>query len=172
MKRQNGTTATRVDVQSAARDHKVTPESKTRHERNTERAFSGGAKVDPEVSSKAKRRHFTAKYKLRILQEADACERGSGELGALLRREGLYSSHLSNWRRQRELGELEGLTPKKRGRKAKPQDPMAARVRELKRENERLQKRLSQAETIIDVQKKVSRLLGIEPDTTESDEKS
>lgn len=119
---------------------------------------------DPEVMVKAERRHFTAEYKRRILQEADACHQ-PGEIGALLRREGLYSSHLTTWRGQRERGERQGLTPAKRGRKA---DPQAAEIARLKRENERLKAQLERAELIIDVQKKVSQMLG--PAPTESDE--
>jgi transposase-like protein len=112
---------------------------------------------DPEVVAKAGRRHFTAEYKRRILQEADACSQ-SGEVGALLRREGLYSSHLTTWREQRERGERQGLTAKKRGRKA---DLQAAEIERLKRENERLKAQLERAETIIDVQKKLSQMLGL-----------
>ena len=112
---------------------------------------------DPEVVVKAQRRRFTAEYKRRILQEADACTQ-HGEIGALLRREGLYSSHLNTWRRQRTRGELQGLTPAKRGRKANPQ---AAENARLQRETERLTAQLARAELIIDVQKKVSQLLGL-----------
>jgi len=112
---------------------------------------------DPEVVVKAQRRRFTAEFKQRILQEADACTQ-YGEVGALLRREGLYSSHLSTWRRQRQQGELQGLTPAKRGRKA---DPHAAEIVRLQRETERLKAQLARAELIIDVQKKVSQLLGL-----------
>jgi len=112
---------------------------------------------DPEVVVKAQRRHFTAEYKRRILQEADACTQ-SGEIGALLRREGLYSSHLNTWRHQRARGELQGLTPAKRGRKA---DPQAAGNARLLRETERLKAQLARAELIIEVQKKVSQLLGL-----------
>jgi transposase-like protein len=115
---------------------------------------------DPEVipGEKAKRRTFSAKYKLRILKEHEACTE-PGEKGALLRREGLYSSHITTWRRQRERGELAGLSPKKRG----PQvDPRAEENARLQRENERLKKRLEQAELIIDVQKKISGILGVE----------
>src|SRR5512136_788507 len=112
---------------------------------------------DPEVVVKAQRRHFTAEYKRRILQEADACTQ-SGEIGALLRREGLYSSHLNTWRRQRARGELQGLTPAKRGRKG---DPQAAENARLLRETVRLKAQLARAELIIDVQKKVSQLLGL-----------
>ncbi len=113
---------------------------------------------NPEVPAKARRRHFTAKYKLRILKEVDQCTE-LGDIGAVLRREGLYSSHLSKWREQRDAGALAGLTPKKRGRKARPVDPQAQRVAELERENARLRDKLEKAETIIEVQKKLSQLL-------------
>jgi len=112
---------------------------------------------DPEVVVKAQRRQFSAAYKRRILQEADTCTQ-RGEVGALLRREGLYSSHLNTWRRQRAHGELQGLTPAKRGRKA---DPQAAEHARLLRETERLKAQLARAELIIEVQKKVSQLLGL-----------
>ena len=102
---------------------------------------------------------MTAEYKLRILCEADAC--GPGELAALLRREGLYSSHLTRWRTQRERGMLEALVTRKRGRKEDPDRPLRKKIAALERENARLTKRLRQAETIIDVQKKVSEMLGI-----------
>ena len=114
--------------------------------------------TDPEVVPKAKRRKFSAKYKLRILEEADSCTE-AGQVGALLRREGLYSSHLTTWRRQRDEGVLKGLSPQKRGRKRK--DELEREVARLQRENERLQASLEQAETIIEVQKKLSRLLGL-----------
>ena len=113
---------------------------------------------DPEVVPKAKRRKFSAEYKRRILEEADNCTE-SGQIGALLRREGLYSSHLSTWRRQRDRGVVKGLSPKKRGRKRK--DELEREVTRLQRENERLQASLEKAEMIIDVQKKLSRLLGL-----------
>jgi transposase-like protein len=116
--------------------------------------------VDPEVLEKPIRRRFTAQYKQRVLEEADRAE-GSGQLGALLRREGLYSSNLTTWRRQRERGMLEALSPKKRGRKAKHEDPRDRRIRELERQTEGLQRRLKQAETIIEFQKKVCEILGI-----------
>ena len=112
---------------------------------------------DPEVVLKAKRRRFSAKYKQHILEEADNCTE-SGQTGALLRREGLYSSHLSTWR-QREQGLLEALSPKRRGRKRK--DELEREVARLRRENERLQASLEKSEMIIDVQKKLSRLLGL-----------
>ena len=117
---------------------------------------------DPEVAERAARRRFTAEYKRRVLQEADACAgAGAGELGGFLRREGLYSSHLTTWRRQREQGTLAALSPKKRGRPAAPGSPLARRVAELEREKARLEGRLKQAETIIEVQKKISEILGI-----------
>ena len=113
---------------------------------------------DPEVVPKAERRKFSAEYKVRILEEADRCTE-RGEIGALLRREGLYSSHLSTWRRQRDQGILSGLSPKKRGRKGK--DELEKELGALRRENKQLQARLEEAEMIIDVQKKLSRLLGL-----------
>ena len=121
-------------------------------------------RLDTEVVAKAVRRHFSAEYKLRILEEAEACS--SGEIGALLRREGLYSSHLTTWRRQREAGQLAGLAPKKRGPKP---DPQAEELNRLRRENERLQVRLQQAEAIIEAQKKLAQLFGL-GSTSESDE--
>jgi transposase-like protein len=103
---------------------------------------------DPEVRPKAKRRIFTAEYKLRILDEAGACTR-PGERGALLRRAGLYSSHLTHWRQELRDGALAGLKPKKRGRKT---DPLAAENANLRRENARLQAKLERAEAVIEVQ--------------------
>jgi len=112
----------------------------------------------PEVVSRAKRRRYTAEYKRQILAQADAAK-GSGEIGALLRRQGLYSSHLVKWRRERAAGILEGLTPQKRGPKAKA-DPRTVEYQKLQRENERLADQLRKAEIVIDVQKKVAMLLG------------
>ena len=111
-----------------------------------------------EVLAKAGRRRFTAEYKRRVLQEADACTK-PGELGALLRREGLYSSHLSAWRAARGRGELAGLSPRRRGPKAQPPDPRDKRIAELEREVRRLRER---AEGLVEVQKQRSQLLGIE----------
>lgn len=113
---------------------------------------------NPEVMPKAKRRTFTAGYKLWVLEEADKCRKQPGQLGRLLRREGLYSSHLTTWRRQREAGELAGLAPRKRGRKVNKD---AAELNRLQRENNRLERRLEQAELIIEAQKKLSEILGI-----------
>lgn len=121
---------------------------------------------DPEVVPRAKRRRFSAAYKQRILAEADRCA-DTGEIGALLRREGLYSSHLSRWRQLRATGELQALSPQKRGRKG---DPQAAELVQLRRENERLKQRLEQAELIIDVQKKLSQMLGLTDRPRSNDE--
>ena len=116
--------------------------------------------VETEVVAKARRRRFTAAEKLRVLTEADACGR-PGELGALLRREGLYSSHLAAWRAARKRAELLGLAPRARGPKAKPVDPRDQKIAELERETRRLQARLELAEGLIAVQKIVAQLLGI-----------
>ena len=107
-----------------------------------------------------KRRRFSAEYKLRIVQEADRCS-VSGEIGALLRREGLYSSLLTDWRRARDQGAFNALREKKRGPKPQRADPLEQENSRLERECERLRRKLEQAELIIDVQKKVSALLGI-----------
>ena len=115
---------------------------------------------DAEVVAMSQRRRFTATYKRRVLAEADACTE-PGQVGALWRREGLYSSPLTTWRRPREQGVLEALTPQKRGRKVRGLDPLAQRVVDLERENAHLSHQLKQAETIITVQKKVSEILGI-----------
>lgn len=117
------------------------------------------SKANPEVPEKPVRRRFEAAYKLRILEEADRCTE-PGQLGLLLRREGLYSSHLTTWRRLRERGSLQSLEPKKRGRKAQAKDAAAQEVARLQRENQRLIERLRQAEKIIEVQKKVAEILG------------
>jgi transposase-like protein len=125
---------------------------------------------DPEVSTdRSARRRFTAEYKQRILEEADACSE-PGQIGALLRREGLYSSHLAKWRQVRDQAALAALAPRKRGRKPVPVNPLAARLAQLERENRRLEDRLSKAEIIIDVQKKVAQLLGIPLDDPEKGE--
>ena len=137
--------------------------------RATEIPWGGtGAAVipDPEVPTKATRRRFTSEYKRRILKEADAC----ADLGALLRREGLYSSNLNTWRKQRERGVLKALAPKKRGRKETVRNPLAAENEKLQKENKRLTKRLKQAELIIDFQKKVAQMLGIPLSTPEEGE--
>lgn len=113
-----------------------------------------------EVVAKASRRRFTVDYKLQILDQADACQQ-PGELGALLRREGLYSSSLALWRHQRQQGILTGLTPKTRGRKPNQQRQLVADNEQLRRQNQKLSKRLQQAEIIIEFQKKLAEALGI-----------
>ena len=114
-----------------------------------------------EVTAKPTRRRYTAEYKHRILREAVACTR-PGELGALLRREGLYSSNLTVWRKQQERREIEGLSEKKRGPLPKEKSPLAAKVATLERENRRLRARSERAEGLVELQKKVSEILGIE----------
>ena len=150
-------------MRSLLRDQSPVGEPERRGDERSEAARSGGsppivretssAPPDPEVTARHVRRRFTTAYKLAILRKADACTR-HGELGALLRREGLYSSHLITWRQQRE----EGLTPKKRGRKVRSVDP---RVKKLEHENRRLTSRLQKAEALLAYQKKVSELLQI-----------
>lgn len=129
----------------------------------------GARKSDPEVPEKAQRRRFTAEYKLGILEAADAC-REPGELGALLRREGLYTSNLSVWRQQRQAGALDGLRPSKRGRKPR-RHPEAKRIEQLERENRCLREELRKAQVIIEIQKKISRLMG-NSEAVESEEPS
>ena len=125
--------------------------------------------VDPEVTEKAQRRRFNAEYKLRVLRIADGCTK-PGEIGALLRREGLFSSHLTGWRQQRDRGVLDAMVPKKRGRKSKLNDPLVRENAQLRREKAALERKLKQAETIIEVQKKISEILGIPLKTPEPDE--
>src|SRR2546423_7538094 len=119
----------------------------------------GSRPPGPEVLPKASRRTFSAAEKLRILNQADACTQ-PGQIGALLRREGLYSSHLVKWRRLRAAGQLQAQDPQPRGPKPTLPDPLAEELAQLRTENARLQARLTQAELIIDVQKKVAQLLG------------
>jgi transposase len=135
----------------------------------TEEKTGRTERPDPEVRPTAARRRFSAQEKLRILAEADACTE-PGEIGALVRREGIYSSYLSRWRQARDRGQLEGLRAKKRGRKRAVDQELAEENATLRRENERLRVRLEQAETIIEVQKKLSQMLGLEmpaPGSTE-----
>jgi transposase len=131
-------------------------------QKETNNTRQNGAAVihrpDPEVVPKAQRRIFTASYKQWVLSEADKCREQPGQIGRLLRREGLYSSHLTTWRRQREAGQLAGLAAQKRGRKV---DETTAEMSRLKQENERLERQLAQAELIIEAQKKLSEILGI-----------
>jgi len=126
---------------------------------------------DPQVPAKAARRQFSPEYKRRILRAADAAN-APGEIGALLRREGLYSSHLITWRRQRERGELAGLSPRRRGRKANAVNPLAKRVAELERDKRHLERKLERAELLLDIQKKASRLLEIPLRSPDEDDAS
>lgn len=127
-----------------------------------ETASNGANRLtEVEVLAKAERRRFTAEYKLKVLREADRCKQ-PGEIGALLRREGLYWSNLTTWRKQREGGELAGLGARRRGPEKKARNPLAERVRELERENLRLKRRAERAEGLVELQKKVSEILGIE----------
>ncbi len=133
-------------------------------EERSDEAHGAGAPVgrgvpDPEVLAKPTRRQFTAEYRLRILEEADRCT-DRGEIGRLLRREGLYSSHLANWRKARRRGALSGLKPKKRGRKPTETNPLTPKVRKLEAKVKRLERELAAAHTILDVQGKVAGLLG------------
>ena len=132
-----------------------------REERSDERP--GGipsSASDVEVVARPRRRQYTAAYKLRILEEADRCS-APGDVGRLLRREGLYSSHLVVWRKARHDGTLRGLTPRKRGRKPVSRNPLQKRVDALEAEVVRLRKKLATAETILEVQGKVAGLLGL-----------
>ena len=118
------------------------------------------APPDPEVAATAKRRQFSTSERRRIVAAADRCSK-MGEIGALLRREGIYSSQLATWRKWREATEHAALAPQKRGRKADPAIAETRRVAELTKDNERLRRKLAQAHTIIDVQKKLCTLLGL-----------
>ena len=139
------------EMEGARRANAISPSGQTG-------GLAGLAVVpDPEVPEKAVRRKFTAKYKRRILQEADLCKE-PGQIGALLRREGLYSSNLTTWRRQVEQGTLEALSPKKRGPKEKKTDPSVHRIAELEKEKQKLEHKLRQAELIIAAQKKIAEI--------------
>ena len=139
-------------------------------EARSARGPSRGAGVpapDPEVASKPQRRRFTAEYRLRILEEAERCTK-SGEVGQLLRREGLYSSHLTAWRKARHDGALRGLASKRRGAKPKARNPLEPKVRELESKVARLEKELHKAHTILNVQEKVAGLLGFDLESGKS----
>jgi transposase-like protein len=127
-------------------------------DRSATEGKAGAVIPDPEVVAQAKRRRFTAEYKLTILTAADQAK-GSGGIGALLRREGLYSSLLATWRRERDAGVLHTLAPRKRGPKSK-RDPVAEENQQLRRESARLTEELRKAAIVIDIQKKVATLLG------------
>ena len=152
-----------------------TPE-KTEGARRATGVFSGeeaaarppvAAVADTEVVAKAQRRRFTAEYKQQIVREADRCT-AAGDVGALLRREGLYSSHLSTWRAARDRGALNGLAPKKRGPKATAADPRDKKIAEQERAIERWQHRAERAEALVELQKKIAALLGTPVDTERS----
>ena len=148
----------------------------TRRAYSTATAEAGAAptstsRPDPEVVAKAKRRTFTAEYKQRILQEADSAAATPGGVGALLRREGLYSSHLVAWRRERRAGVLEALKPRKRGPQSE-RNPLAEENQKLRRQVGQLTEKLRKAEIIIDVQKKVAALLGNPIPDVDPEEKS
>ena len=145
--RRGGVTCRAYSTRSAAAGQTVAPAPPT------------PLRPDAEVVATAKRRSFNAEYKLRILAEADAAAAQPGAIGALQRREGLYSSHLVTWRRERQTGILKGLTPHKRGPKSK-RNPQEEEMQKLRRENQRLTEELRKAEIVIDVQKKVGALLG------------
>ena len=132
---------------------------------------SSPPRPDPEVVVDAKRRTFTAAYKQRVLAEADAASALPGAIGALLRREGLYSSHLVTWRRERQTGIRQGLTPQRRGPKSQ-RSPLQEENQKLRRENQRLSEQLRKAEIVIDVQKKVGALLGWPLPKADPEEKS
>jgi transposase-like protein len=121
---------------------------------------------DPAVEAKPQRRRFTAEYKLRVLREVERAK-APGDIGAILRREGLYSSHLVSWRRERDRVATAGLAARKRGPTAQVKDP---RVTQLEREMARLRRRNQQVETLLEIQKKASELLGIPLSPGRSDE--
>ena len=129
-------------------------------------AAVGMGRPNPEVVARAKRRIFTGDYKRRVLAEADKAKEESGGIGALLRREGLYSSHLTTWRHERAAGILQSLTPQKRGPKSR-RSPFDDENQKLQRENQHLREELRNAEIVIDVQKKVAALLGRPLGTTD-----
>jgi transposase-like protein len=151
-------------VERKARDEMMEEAGETEGARRATGVFPGGAPAvgaatDVEVVAKAERRRFTAEYKRRIVREADRCTK-PGEIGALLRREGLYSSLLTTWRAARDRGEREGLAAKKRGPKVVAPDPRDKKIAELEREVGRQTKRAERAEGLVDVQKKLAALLG------------
>jgi|TARA_B100000959_G_scaffold216523_1_gene228189 transposase-like protein len=132
-----------------------------------EKPGSSDEPPDPQVKPKTIRRAFTTAYKVSILEQADQCQ-GHGEVGALLRREGLYSSHLSSWRRLRREGTLQALKHKKHGPKPTLAPVERRELEQLRRRNAKLEQELEKARTIIDVQKKLSSILAAMPDDKES----
>jgi len=148
------------------RDGESQPRSARSDGERSEPERSADRVADPEVLEKPERRRFSAEYKLKIVEEAERCVE-PGEVGALLRREGLYSSHLANWRKQYREGALHGLRDSKRGRKTKPRNPLSGRVQELERDKRKLEKKVRQLELMVEVQKKVSEMLGIDMESPE-----
>jgi transposase-like protein len=155
-------------VERKPRGEGVEEPGETEGARRATAVFPGGAppagvagetRPEVEVVAKAERRRFTAEYKRRIVREADRCTK-PGEIGALLRREGLYSSLLTTWRAARDRGELEGLSAKKRGPKVVAPDPRDKKIAELEREVGRQSKRAERAEALVDVPKQLAALLG------------
>jgi transposase len=155
-------------VEKKAKDEMIEKPGETEGARRATGVFPGSApptggaasrRPDLEVVAKAERRRFTAEYKQRIVREADRCAK-PGEIGALLRREGLYSSHLVTWRAARDRGGLAGLSPRKRGPKVAPPDPRDKKIAELERSEQRWQKRAERAEALVELQKKLAALLG------------
>jgi hypothetical protein len=146
----------------------VAPEGALEDARRAAGNAPSGARPDPEVVVIARRRQFTSGEKQRILDAADHCTQ-PGEIGALLRKEGIYSSHLNTWRKQRAASERAALEPQKRGQKANPALAEDRRVLQLTQENDRLQRKLAHANAIIDVQKKLCTLLGLPTDESPSE---
>lgn len=147
----------------------IAPEGALEDARRAAGNAPSGARPDPEVVATARRRQFTSGDKRRILDAADRCTQ-PGEIGALLRKEGIYSSNLTTWRRQRAADERASLAPQKRGRKVDPAKAEDRRVLQLTQENDRLRRKLAQANAIIDVQKKLCTLLGLPTDETPSED--
>jgi len=155
----------------AERSEGAPPGEPKRSAAAAEAGVASASLPDPEVVAKAKRRTFTAEYKQRILQEADSVAATPGGIGALLRREGLYSSHLVSWRRERRAGMLEALKPHKRGPRSE-RNPLAEENQKLRRQVGQLTEKLRKAEIIIEVQKKVAALLGNPIPDADLEEKS
>lgn len=146
----------------------IAPEGALEDARRAAGNAPSGARPDPEVVAMAKRRQFSSSDKRRILDAADRCTQ-PGDIGALLRKEGIYSSHLNTWRKQRAAAEDAALEPQQRGRKADPAQAEDRRVLQLTQENDRLRRKLAQANAIIDVQKKLCALFGLSTDPSPSE---
>jgi transposase-like protein len=154
----NGFKGIKTESQSKSNDIKIVAARSSSEHANS--LTDSGSMPEPEVKAKrSSRRKLSASYKLRILEEADACQ-GFGEQAKLLRREGLYSTQVKVWRKARAAGVLGSLSPKKRGVKASPTNPLADRVSKLERERAELGERLKKAEAVIELQKKISEIFG------------